>query len=195
LRNKDQWVQDNWLKEFDHRKAVESNTTMQELGVDEYGNDGEPVVRFTPDNPEKEPINDCAQAYMNLFCFMNFPRCDDQNRSLAMCTSVCENYYKSCGYPKDMWRCGPSDLINGYEIEEPLLIYPGINLDKFGFDADGNQYFLRSFFPGQPFRDNQFEQDGETPIVICTPSLKNTAPTSRRPLLLLISIICILVLK
>mmetsp|Transcript_117 Transcript_117/g.281 ORF Transcript_117/g.281 Transcript_117/m.281 type:complete len:317 (+) Transcript_117:50-1000(+) len=177
-RAKDQWVEMAFNREWDIRKSAETNVTLQELGIDETGNEGEVTMRFYAEN-EEDPwnfVNDCAQAYLNLFCWMNFPRCDEEDRSLIMCRSACENYFKSCGYPKDMWRCGQSDLVNGYEPEAPLLFKEGLELDIEGFDENGIQYFLRSFFPGQPFRDNQFEEDGETPIAVCTPSIKNAAP-------------------
>lgn len=183
VRAKDQWVEDNFFREWGVRKTAEMNTTLSELGIDEYGNDGDVTPRFYVDSAD-DPwnyVNDCAQAYMNFFCWVNFPRCDEEDKSLIMCTSACENYYKSCGYSEDMWRCGPAELVNGYDIEEPLLFKEGVELDVDGVDVEGNQYFLRSFFPGQPFRDNQFEIDGETPLLVCTPSLKNAAPTAPRP--------------
>ena len=54
-------------------------------------------------------MNDCSQAYMNFFCFLNFPRCDEYENSLILCKSVCENYFISCGY-SERWRCGPSEF-------------------------------------------------------------------------------------
>lgn len=89
-----------------------------------------------------------------------------------------------------MWRCGPSIYHNGYEPEG----------DEF-LDDDGYALHMRDFFPGQPFRDNSFDEDGE-PIAMCvhrapcgppprnaarprscTPSIKNAAPTASPHLL------------
>jgi hypothetical protein len=58
-----------------------------------------------------------------------------------------------------MFRCGPSEFMNGYEAEEP--------------NAKTGQ-FLRDFFPGQPFRANKFDRKNN-PITVCTPSIKNAA--------------------
>eukprot|EP00516_Mucochytrium_quahogii_P011581 CAMPEP_0203787830 /NCGR_PEP_ID=MMETSP0100_2-20121128/2473_1 /ASSEMBLY_ACC=CAM_ASM_000210 /TAXON_ID=96639 /ORGANISM=" , Strain NY0313808BC1" /LENGTH=198 /DNA_ID=CAMNT_0050690433 /DNA_START=206 /DNA_END=802 /DNA_ORIENTATION=- len=177
---KDLWVQENFFREWEIRKNAEMNLTLQELGIDERGREGSVVMRFYADGEDDawNHINDCAQAYMNFFCFVNFPRCDEEDKSLVMCTSACENYFRTCGYSKDMWRCGPSEFLNGYEPELPQLVRDDVDLDVNGFDEFGNQYFKRSFFPGQPFRMNQFEEDGETPVVICTPSLKTAATRS-----------------
>jgi hypothetical protein len=64
-----------------------------------------------------------------------------------------------------MWRCGPSELLNAYDVEEPTSNSRGIN-----------NVFHRSFFPGQPWRANRFEEDNRTPLVVCTPSLEGSAP-------------------
>ena len=62
---------------------------------------------------------------------------------------------------------------------------PGVPVDVYGQDENGTMYFLRSFFPGQPFRANQFAEDGVTPLNVCTPSLKGAAPRVSAPALLL----------
>ena len=33
---------------------------------------------------------------------MNFPRCDDEGKSLMMCRSACENFFKACEYPPEL---------------------------------------------------------------------------------------------
>jgi hypothetical protein len=187
LANKDAWVKSSWQKEWDIRKTAETNMTLQELHVDEWGMPGSVVMRFYAQS-EDDPwnfVNDCAQAYLNYFCWSNFPRCDEEDRSLVMCESACENYFKSCGYPRDMWRCGAAELINGYTTESPQLQVPGVPVDVYGQDENGTMYFLRSFFPGQPFRANQFAEDGVTPLNVCTPSLLGAAPRVSAPALLL----------
>ena len=204
-RNKDKWVRDNFLAERELRRSIEKNETMRDSGIDEYGNEGEVEIRFwdegTDEDEEEECavhkseqtcnlaredvegdkckwdkdyevcrpryMNDCSQAYMNFFCFLNFPRCDEYENSLILCKSVCENYFISCGYSKDMWRCGPSEFLNGESAEVPSK------------DPKTGVYdvYTRSFFPGQPFRANEFaEDDDETPLAVCTPSLINSAP-------------------
>lgn len=177
LSNKDAWVEEAFNREWDIRKSAETNLTLQELGVDEYGDEGSVVMRFYAEG-EDDPwnfVNDCTQAYMNFFCWANFPRCDEEDKSLIMCKSVCENYFKACGYSEDMWRCSSSAFLNGIGIEDPILSMAGVDLDSSGYDENGTQYFWRSFFPGQPFRANKFEDDDVTPIAVCTPSLKNAA--------------------
>ncbi|GBG23797.1 Glyoxysomal processing protease, glyoxysomal [Hondaea fermentalgiana] len=181
VRTKDAWVEETFQKEWGIRKTAETNLTLQELGVDENGDEGSVVMRFYAEGEEDawNFMNECAQAYRNFFCWANFPRCDEEDKSLMMCRSVCENYFKACGYAEEMWRCESSALLNGIGLEDPLLFKEGLELDVEGYDENGTQYFLRSFFPGQPFRANQFEEDEETPIVVCTPSLKNDALSIR----------------
>mmetsp|Transcript_153658 Transcript_153658/g.294413 ORF Transcript_153658/g.294413 Transcript_153658/m.294413 type:complete len:425 (-) Transcript_153658:46-1320(-) len=44
----------------------------------------------------------CVTALKNVLCWYNFPKCDDDNRSLPLCQSSCEQYYHECGYkPND----------------------------------------------------------------------------------------------
>lgn len=47
---------------------------------------------------------DCVNAYYNFICYMNFPRCDGAGNSLGVCTSVCENFFRACKYPVELWR-------------------------------------------------------------------------------------------
>jgi hypothetical protein len=82
-----------------------------------------------------------------------------RNESMGTCVSACENYFTSCGFEKDIWRCGPSTFFNGYAPEAPYSV-----------DSDGNPLYLRDYFPGQPFIENKFNLEN-LPIPICTPSL------------------------
>jgi len=41
---------------------------------------------------------DCISALKNVLCWYNFPKCDDRNRSLPLCRTSCEQYYRNCGY-------------------------------------------------------------------------------------------------
>jgi hypothetical protein len=105
---------------------------------------------------------DCANAFKNLFCWINFPRCDvAKDLTLPTCKSACENFFKSCRYAKDLWRCGKSKYFNGYEPETPIM-------------DQGNATYLRDYFPGQPFRKNKYTpRNNELPI--CTPALNGKA--------------------
>ena len=81
----------------------------------------------------------CQDAFINLFCYMNFPRCDPQtNESLPLCRSLCENFFITCGYEQNLWRCGKTKWFNGY-FPEPPSVDP----------ASGNLTYLRDYFPGQ----------------------------------------------
>ncbi|KAH9064715.1 hypothetical protein Ae201684P_003502 [Aphanomyces euteiches] len=102
---------------------------------------------------------DCQDALKNYMCWLNFPRCDNAGRSLIMCRSVCENFFKACMQHKDLWRCGDPQYVNGYSAEISTT-------------AGELQYF-RYPFPGSPFRDNEFTSDKLEALVVCTPSLLN----------------------
>lgn len=80
-------------------------------------------------------------------------------------------------YPKDMWRCGGSEFMNGYEAEKP--------------NKKTGQY-LRDFFPGQPFRANKFDKKNN-PVLVCTPSIKNAASGGPRLSLLVAWLLLLLV--
>jgi hypothetical protein len=40
----------------------------------------------------------CINSLRNALCWYNFPKCDDQNRSLPLCESTCNEYYSNCKY-------------------------------------------------------------------------------------------------
>ena len=87
-QNKDAWVEDMFKRITNERKALEMNATMMELGVDEYGNEGEVEVRFwnwdyeDPDGIKfaaedgGTEITDCEKSFRRYICYLNFPRCD-----------------------------------------------------------------------------------------------------------------------
>ena len=115
-----------------------------------------PVPRFS-DN------DDCQDAYRNYLCWINFPRCDDDGNSMAMCRSACENMMIACRYEDDLWRCGKSEFFNADSPEEPDMV-------------DGEPVYHRDFYPGQPFVDNKFTSGRQKrPIPVCTPSLNEGA--------------------
>eukprot|EP00904_Undaria_pinnatifida_P006650 jgi/Undpi1/3114/HiC_scaffold_15.g06488.m1 len=160
LTIKDAWVEKYYETVVNYRLGIEGDKDLQKQGIDEYGNKGSPVPRFT-DN------TDCQKAFKAYMCYINFPRCDDSDKSLVTCRSACENLMVACQNQKDMWRCGESQYFNGYEAEEPDT------------DENGDPVYLRDFFPGQPFRDVEWTSRRQ-PKVVCTPSIKGAA-TSLRP--------------
>ncbi len=68
---------------------------------------------------------------------------------------------KSCEYPSDLWRCGESEFFNGYEPEKPTWV-------------NGVATYFRDYFPGQPFKANQFTggRRNKKPVPVCSPSLE-----------------------
>ena len=114
------------------RKRHEMNETLLENGINELG-ENEPIFqRFwngDRDDPNGEkfrakrggtPRGDCEISYERFMCYYNFPRCDEEDRSLILCRSVCENYFMACNYPQDMWRCGPSKWNGATGPETPV---------------------------------------------------------------------------
>jgi hypothetical protein len=107
--------------------------------------------------------------------------------SLPTCKSACENFFISCNYEEDLWRCGKSKYFNGYDVEQPCTSEIGCappedvsgaqgaggdGAAASGDDADSgsddNEYaiYLRDYFPGQPFRKNKYSPDGDVRIDI-----------------------------
>ncbi|CAM9264295.1 unnamed protein product [Pylaiella littoralis] len=158
---KDAWIEQHYNEIVNYRLEVEDNKDLQKQGIDEYGNNGSPVPRFT-DN------TDCQKAFKAYMCYINFPRCDDNGNSLVTCRSACENLMVACQNQKDMWRCGESQYFNGYEAEEPET------------DSNGDPVYLRDFFPGQPFRDVEWASRRQ-PEIVCTPSIRGAAAPLLKP--------------
>lgn len=152
VRTKDQWIFDKAWEHVDKMVGYEKNKTLAKSGKDINGHVGLVARRFY-----KRP--DCREAFFNLFCYMNFPRCDvARDISFPTCGSACENFYRSCRYTRDLWRCGKSKWFNGYQPESPST------------GADGNITYLREYMPGQPFRQNKYTTGGSE-IPICTPAV------------------------
>ncbi|CAN0246492.1 unnamed protein product, partial [Discosporangium mesarthrocarpum] len=134
---KDKWVEQYYNLVVENRLIVEGNKTLQKLGIDEYGNKGSPVPRFTD-------TYDCQRSYKAYMCYINFPRCDDEGESTVTCRSACENLMVACQNQKDLWRCGESEYFNGYEAEDPA------------YDDSGNPVYRRDFFPGKEERERGY---------------------------------------
>jgi hypothetical protein len=164
-RKKDEWVQSLFEEVLAERLAIEGDKNLQKKGIDEFGDRGAPVPRFSHNQ-------DCQDAYRNYLCWSNFPSCDEKGESMPLCRSVCENMMIACQYESDLWRCGESEYFNGYGPEDPTIV-------------DGVLRYLRDFFPGQPFVSNQFESSrGKDPIPVCTPSLDGGATALQVPIML-----------
>ena len=122
---------------------------------------------------------DCVNAFLNLFCWINFPRCDmGRDESLRMCRSSCENYFISCKIGKDIWRCGYPQFFDHYKPEVPQKI-------------NGQFVYMRDYYPGSPWRDNKFNKEN-IPLQICTPAIfgsANTVPLFYSVSLIFVSIV------
>ncbi|KAG6617252.1 Frizzled domain [Phytophthora cinnamomi] len=153
---KDQFVEQMFNKLVIQRKIYETNTTLSDHDTDEWGGSRSITPRFT-DNA------DCENAFRNYFCWLNFPRCDSEGRSLLLCRSVCENFMKSCQYSRDLWRCGDPKYVNGRSAE--------ISTTWIGQTL----VYYRAPYPGSPFKDNAVDPNTNKPLVVCTPSLENSA--------------------
>eukprot|EP01029_Cantina_marsupialis_P027586 TRINITY_DN773059_c0_g1_i1.p1 TRINITY_DN773059_c0_g1~~TRINITY_DN773059_c0_g1_i1.p1 ORF type:complete len:239 (-),score=34.60 TRINITY_DN773059_c0_g1_i1:80-796(-) len=168
---KDKWVEEQFNAIVAERLMYEDENG----GVNEHGVEGETEPRFSESD-------DCINAYKNWFCWSNFPRCDDEDQSLLLCESVCENFYATCDYVDEMMRCGPSQYHNHYFAETTEVT-----------DDEGQPQYMRYFVPGQPFQANSF--DGGDPRAVCTPSIANPASVNGVSLILavisaIVSIIC-----
>jgi hypothetical protein len=154
---KDMWVEESFIAYLAYRIKWETSSALRRAGTNEYGDKGRIKSRF---NKNK----DCVNAYKNLFCWINFPRCDvEKDLTLPTCLSACENYFKSCRHKKDLHRCGPMEYFNGYEPEKPQSV-----------DINGKGLYLRDYFPGAPWIPNKFDPD-DRERQVCTPSLTGSA--------------------
>ena len=174
-QNKDAWIEDMFKRITNERKALEMNYTMMDLGVDEYGQEGEVIQRFwngdeiDPDGIKYRARNggsevtECEKSFKHYMCYINFPRCDAEKNSLIMCRSICENLMSACNIPQWLHRCGDAKYMYDSFPETPTQ-----NPETLDFD----QYY-RAPFPGAPFRDYEEEWvDGEYRAVPkCTPSV------------------------
>ena len=151
---------ENALSQLSLRIGYERNKTLFNMNVNEYGDPGHVKIRFYK-------AKDCQNAFLNYFCWINFPRCDPvSDETLPTCRSACENYFITCGYESKLWRCGDTKYFNGYFPE---------SISK---TNDGNTTYLREYFPGQPFTKNKFMKKTGNEEPICTPAVKGAARSS-----------------
>jgi hypothetical protein len=105
--------------------------------------------------------DDCEAALSRYMCWVNFPRCDEFDESLPMCVSACENFIRVCGYSASYQMCGIMEADIGWERHVHL---------------NGNETPITSdYFPGQPFKKNEFFPNSDVPKAVCTPSIKGAS--------------------
>ena len=132
LPTKDKWVEQTSYDMIFERIRHEMNETLDDLEVNEFGEEGLMTKRFWNQNVQDprgrlykakqwggSRITDCETSFIKYMCYMNFPRCDTEGRSLILCRSVCENYLNACGYQKDLWRCGDPRFLGAEKPEVP----------------------------------------------------------------------------
>lgn len=150
---KDAWISASVTEHIKYRIGKERNKTMKATNRNEYGDVGNTRRRFY-----MRP--NCQLAFKNLFCWINFPRCDPETGvTMPTCRSACENFFQTCNYDHALWRCYKSKYFNDLVPEEPRP------------NAQGNLTYLREYFPGQPFRKNKYTTMG-VEIPICTPAIR-----------------------
>lgn len=158
VSTKDTWIHDTTERFIMNRTHFETSKKLYRENRNEYGDRGHIIHRFYK-------RGDCRHAFRSYMCYINFPRCDmEREISLPTCRSACENFFRSCQYSHDLWRCGKAKYFNGYGPESPQMI-------------DGEITYLRDYYPGQPFRQNKYNKDGEE-MPICTPAIKGSAFSS-----------------
>jgi hypothetical protein len=112
--------------------------------------------------PQNFKSDACEAALSRFMCWMNFPRCDEFDESLPMCTSTCENLFRVCGsYSASHQWCGSMDVDVGWERRVHL--------------NDNNTLITSNYFPGQPFKKNEFLPNSDVPKAVCTPSIKGAS--------------------
>lgn len=157
---KDTWIKDSFFEFVQERIRIEKNKIYKNTGTNEFGEQKRIKHRFSKHR-------DCATSFKNLFCWMNFPRCDvEKGLTLPMCESACHNFFKACGYRPDLKRCGRTEYFNGNDPESPA-----------GFDANGDPIYLRDYYPGQPWVRNKYSQGGHE-LAVCTPAIDGAAAPS-----------------
>jgi hypothetical protein len=103
----------------------------------------------------------CEAAITQYMCWINFPRCDEFEESLPTCTSACENFFRVCGYSAAYQKCGTigSEFIG----KRPVQL------------NDSRTFAITDFFPGHPFKTNEFLPNSDVPKAVCTPSVKGVS--------------------
>eukprot|EP00622_Pseudochattonella_farcimen_P004962 FR740485.1.p1 GENE.FR740485.1~~FR740485.1.p1 ORF type:complete len:216 (+),score=11.38 FR740485.1:59-649(+) len=105
IRAKDDWLREMHTGNVHWRIDLETDKSLEEEKLNEWGEESKNGII-----PRFFQSKDCKNAYKALVCWINFPRCDQFGNSLAVCRTGCENFFKTCLYEEDLWRCGRHDL-------------------------------------------------------------------------------------
>jgi hypothetical protein len=166
ISKKDAWVQTMYEQIVEERVEVETDDDLLAAQLNEFGDPGIIMPRFT----DEDRFPNCLTSFKAYMCYINFPRCDEQDKSLIMCKSTCQNLMDTCGISYDLQRCGPPEYHNGNEPEEML----------FWNDAGSYPMLMRDFYPGQPFRENEYEDEQQKfPKLVCTPSIYGSSSMAK----------------
>jgi len=164
--NKDAWVRAQWARTVARRVAIESGNSPPDVQSWEGAKLDASDYHFTNNA-------DCANAFKNFFCYMNFPRCSPEGASLLVCRSVCQNFFAACRFSDDMNRCYDNPQFYGAATQEADT----------ATDSNGLYIHHRFFLPGMPFKSVEYAVN-PTPLiggvmspmlVVCTPSLPGGA--------------------
>ena len=133
------------------------NTLTKDMWIEET------ALATIASNPELFSTNaDCQDSYKRYICYLNYPRCDDNENSLPLCSSVCENFVAACGLDNYKEFC--TNDAAGTSVS-----------------TDGATSPITTGFPGQPFVANKFlPKSRGQPDLVCTPSVKNGSPGGGR---------------
>lgn len=204
ILRKDYWLYMMVMGNIRFRVDVELQAANCGKGCDKDVNEwGE----FSKDHQDKivprfYANRECKKAYMKYACWINFPRCEEPNmESLMVCKTACENFFHSCGYDKDLWRCGDMEHFNKQtgaidggdpastvSSDEKNLGQKGdlfSNKYQADEDAKGQKFFRRDFFPGAPFAAGRNPTDRPYTSV-CTGGASSTFLDTRIVVLLLV---------
>ena len=180
LARKDAWVRASHAYVVARRRSIERTGQPPSGDVSPDSADGTPTPldsaweggMLDESQWHFQANDECARAYRNFICHMNFPRCDAKGQSLLLCRSVCENFFRSCRIADFLNRCYDHPEWYGASSKEA-----DINVN-----SNGLPVYFRYFLPGMPFRDIEYAETpkligGElTPLkVVCTPSLPGGA--------------------
>lgn len=191
LSKKDKWMQDTYEFTISRRRAIELDGGSSLLPIVDGTWEGGMLPKGSYHFVDND---DCAAAYKNFLCYMNFPRCDDTGGSLAICRTVCQNYFRACKIIEDLQRCDNPEYYGAkYQEADDVLDNAGVSI------------YSRYFFPGMPFVDIKYERKPQfiegtlgqalTPLLtVCTPSIPGGSISSSPELLVIvIAIFCSLI--
>lgn len=175
VTKKDIWMQDTFTYTINRRRAIELDGGSSLIPIVDGSWEGGMLPKGSYHFIDNE---DCATAYKNFLCYMNFPRCDETGGSLAICRSVCQNYFRACKIIEDLQRCDNPEFYGAkYQEADDVLDNAGVSI------------YSRYFLPGMPFVDIKYEKKPQliegtlgqplTPLLtVCTPSIPGGSNSS-----------------